>query len=130
MRRRLDAWISTCVGALVRLTTYDGSVKPIEIRLRIPSNRNAPLLDENGYPLDMTGVRFRKLMTVTAIPKAAEALELTASGQVLLATVVRADWSDSDGRFIAACQYARRSITVEEQNALINDPEWSIVPLI
>jgi hypothetical protein len=104
--------------------------KPLEIRLRVPKNSKVPLLDENGYPLDMAGVRFRKLITVPAIPKAGDAIELTAGGRVLPATVVRADWSHSDERFIAACQYAQRSITVDDQNALINDPEWSIVPLI
>ena len=98
--------------------------------MRVPKNSKVPLLDENGYPLDMASVRFRKLMTVPAIPKAGEAIELTAGGRVLLATVVRADWSDADERFIATCQYAQRSITVDEQNALVNDPEWMIVPLI
>ena len=105
-------------------------VKPIEIRLRIPKNSNTPLRDENGYPLDMASVRFRKVTTVAAIPKAGEAIELSASGQVLPATVVRTDWSESDERFVAACQFARRSITVEEQNALVDDPDWLLVPLI
>ena len=104
--------------------------KPIEVRLRVPRNSKAPLLDDNGYPLDTASVRFRKLMTVAAIPKPGESIELTAGGQTLLATVVRADWSDADGKFIVACQYTRRSISVDENNALVADPEWSMVPLI
>ena len=104
--------------------------KPIEVRLRVPKNSKAPLLDEGGYPLDTAGVRFRKLMTVAAIPKAGESIDLTAGGLALPATVARADWSDADGRFVVACQYAQRSISIEEQNALVADPEWTMVPLI
>jgi hypothetical protein len=104
--------------------------KTIEVRLRIPKNSKVPLLDENGYPLDTAGVRFRRVMTVAAIPKAGESIELIADSRTLPANVVRADWSDADGRFVLACQYAERSISVEEQNALVADPEWSMVPLI
>ena len=104
--------------------------KSVEIRLRVPKNSKVPLLDENGYPLDTASVRFRKVMDVPAIPKASTPIELTAGGLNLPATVVRADWSDADERFIVACQYAQRSISVEEQNALVNDPEWTMVPLI
>lgn len=104
--------------------------RPIEVRLRIPKNSKQPLLDDTGYPLDTASVRFRKEMTVAAIPKAGESLDLVAGAHTLPATVVRADWSDADSRFIVACQYAQRSISVEEQNALVADPEWSMVPLI
>jgi hypothetical protein len=104
--------------------------KPIDVRLRIPKNSKAPLLDDAGYPLDLASVRFRKIMTVPAIPKAGEPIALHAGGAELPATVVRADWSDAEEKFIVACQYARRSITVEEHNALVADPEWSMVPLL
>jgi hypothetical protein len=103
---------------------------PIEVRLRVPKNSKTPLRDDNGYPLDTASVRFRKLMTVPATPKAGESIDLVANGHPLPATVVRADWSDADHRFVVACQWARRSISVDEQNALVADPEWSIVPLI
>jgi hypothetical protein len=105
-------------------------MKDIEVRLRIPKNSKVPLLDDTGYPLDTAAVRFRKLMTVDTIPKAGESIELTAGGHALPASVVRADWSDADGMFVVACQYAQRSISVEEQNALVNDPDWRMVPLI
>ena len=102
----------------------------IEVRLRIPRNSKAPLLDESGYPLDTAGVRFRKVMTVEAIPKAGDSIELIADARRLPATVVRADWNDADGIFVIACLYAQRSISLEEQNALLADSEWSMVPLI
>lgn len=104
--------------------------KPIDVRLRIPKNSKVPLLDPAGYPLDTASVRFQKAMTVPAIPKAGEVLDLVAGGLTLPATVVRADWSDAEEKFVVACQYSRRSITVEEQNALVADPEWAMVPLI
>jgi hypothetical protein len=43
---------------------------------------------------------------------------------------MQVNWSESDEQFVVACQYAQRSITVDEQNALVGDPEWSMVPLI
>ena len=104
--------------------------KPIEVRLKIPKNSKTPLLDENGYPLDLASVRFRKLMNVPAIPKPGESMELAAGVRTLPATVVRADWNESDGRFIVACQYGQRSISVDEQNALVADAEWTLVSLI
>jgi hypothetical protein len=104
--------------------------KSIEVRLRVPQNRKAPLRDDSGYPLDTASIRFRRVMVVAAIPKAGESIDLVAEGYTLRATVVRADWSDADDRFVVACQYAQRSISVEEQNALVADAEWSIVPLI
>ena len=104
--------------------------KPIEVRLRIPKNGKAPLLDEGGYPLDMASVRFTKVMMVAAIPKAGESIEVTAGSRTLQATVVQANWSEADGRFVVACQYAQRSISVDEQNALVADPDWSLVPLM
>ena len=104
--------------------------KPIDVRLRIPKNSKVPLLDDGGYPLDMASVRFVKVMTVPAIPKVGESLPLVAGGLTLPATVVRADWSDAEEKFIVACQYSQRSISVEEQNALVADPEWAMVPLI
>jgi hypothetical protein len=103
--------------------------KPIQIRLRIPQNSKAPLLVD-GYPLDTGAVRFRKQLTVEAIPKAGEVLKVTAGPLTLPITVVRADWSDAEEMFVVACQYGQRSISVDEQNALVDDPEWRMVPLI
>ena len=104
--------------------------RPIEVRLRIPKNSKVPLLDDTGYPLDTASVRFRKAMVVPAIPKAGESIDVVAGGLTLPATVARVDWSEADEKFVVACQYAQRSITVDEQNALVADPEWAMVPLI
>ena len=104
--------------------------KSIEVRLRVPKNSKAPILDENGYPLDPATFRWRRLLTVPTIPKSGEAIELVAGEDKLPATVVRADWNEADGRFVVACQYANRSIPVDQQNALVADPEWTIVPLL
>jgi hypothetical protein len=104
--------------------------KPIEIRLRIPKNNKAPILDDGGYPLDMASVRFRKAMSVAAIPKTGETIELTAGSRTFSATVTMTDWSESDGRFVVACQYGQRSISVDDQNALVADAEWQLTPLV
>ena len=96
----------------------------------MPKNTKAPLKDEHGYPVDTASVRFRRAMTVNAIPKAGETLHVTAGDRTFETTVSRADWIDDKGVFVVACQYAKRSITVEEQEALVNDPNWEMAPLI
>ena len=104
--------------------------KPIDVRLRIPKNSKVPLLDDSGYPLDTASVRFQKVMTVPAIPKVGESINLEAGGMTFPATVLRANWSEAEEKFVIACQYAQRSISVEQQNALVADPEWSMIPLL
>jgi hypothetical protein len=103
--------------------------QPVEISLRIPNMKTRPL-DENGYPIDYAGIRFRKVETVASIPKPGDTLRLVASGTELPATVVRADWSENAQMFIVACQFGERSITPERHSALVADPEWRAVPLI
>jgi hypothetical protein len=103
--------------------------KPIEINLRIP-NMKVRTLDENGYPIDHSTIRFKKVVSVPEIPKPGDILPFRASDKTLQATVVRAEWSDDRGMFVVACQYAKRSITAEEHSALIGDPEWRVTPLI
>ena len=88
-------------------------------------------LDENGYPIDNSSVRFKKLITVPAIPKAGESLQLTTrSGKPFEVKVTRADWSEDRSLFVVACQYANRSILAEDYAALVNDPDWQMKPLI
>ena len=102
----------------------------IEVSLRIP-NMKVRALDENGYPLDHSSVRFKKMMTVPAMPKPGDPLELTTrSGKPFEARVVRADWEEERGLFVVSCQYANRSITTDEHAALITDPDWQMKPLI
>jgi hypothetical protein len=102
----------------------------VEVSLRIP-NMKVRALDENGYPIDHSGVRFKKMLTVPAMPKPGESLELTTqAGKPFEAKVVRADWEEERGLFVVSCQYANRSITSEEHAALISDPDWQMKPLI
>ena len=102
----------------------------VEVRLRVP-NMKVRALDKHGYPIDHSAVRFGKLLPVPAIPKPGDPLPLTlASGAILPATVVRADWSEAGGRFVVSCQYSNRSISADEYSALIDDPDWQMTPLI
>jgi hypothetical protein len=88
-------------------------------------------LDENGYPIDHSSMRFRKVVDVPKIPKPEEMLELsTQSGRVLQAKVVRADWNEDRGLFVLSCQYVNRSITAEEYGALASDPDWQLKHLL
>ena len=50
----------------------------VEVNLRIPRMK-VPSLDERGYPIDNSLIRFTKRITVPAIPKPGEMLQLTKS---------------------------------------------------
>ena len=89
------------------------------------------VLDETGYPIDHSSMRFRKVIDVERIPKPEEPMELTtSSGRVIAARVVRSDWNEGRGMFLVSCQYANRSITPEEYAALADDPEWELKHLL
>ena len=103
---------------------------PVEVHLRVP-NMKVRVLDENGYPIDHSSMRFRKVLEVPKIPKPDETLDLaTQSGRVVQAKVVRADWNEDRGLFVLSCQYVNRSITAEEYGALASDPEWQLKHLL
>ena len=88
-------------------------------------------LDANGYPIDHSSMRFRKVLEVERIPKPEASLDLeTSSGRTIPAKVVRSDWNESRGMFIVSCQYANRSITAEEYSALADDPDWELKHLL
>lgn len=87
-------------------------------------------LDENGYPIDHSMVRFKKMLAVPSVPKPNDMLTLTSSGRSFEAKVVRSDWSEDRGLFIVACQYSNRSISAEEYGGIAQDPEWEMKPLI
>jgi hypothetical protein len=102
----------------------------VEVRLRVP-NMKVRALDENGYPIDHSAVRFRKVIELTEVPKPEQPLELTtSSGRVIAARVVRSDWNETLGTFVIACQYANRSITADEYAALADDPAWVLKHLL
>ncbi len=88
-------------------------------------------LDEAGYPIDHGAVRFKKLVVVPAIPKSGDSLQLTTgSGRMLESTVQRTDWNEDRELFVVACQYSKRSISADEYDALEDDPDWQMRPLI
>mgnify|MGYP006139961619 CR=1 FL=1 len=65
--------------------------QPVEVRLRVP-NMKVRVLDETGYPIDHSAMRFRKVLEVPKIPKPEEPVELmTNAGRVIHARVVRSD---------------------------------------
>jgi hypothetical protein len=102
----------------------------VEVSLRVP-NMKVRALDENGYPIDHSAVRFKKIISVATIPKPGDSLPLTTfSGRTLESTVVRSDWHEDKAVFVVACQYANRSISAEDYGALISDPDWEMKPLI
>ena len=102
----------------------------VEARLRVP-NMKVRALDENGYPIDHSVFRFRKVIEVPKLPKAGEVLELmTSSGQAVPANVVRVDLMEDQGLFVVSCQYANRSISAEEYARLADDPEWKLKHLL
>lgn len=101
----------------------------IEVNLRIP-NMKVRALDENGYPIDHSTIRFKRIMQVPAIPKVGQSLHLSALDKTLQASVVGVVWSDDQGRFVVACRYANRSIPADEHRALSRDPDWRMTPLI
>ena len=104
--------------------------QPVEVRLRVPNMKNR-VLDESGYPIDHSAMRFRKVMEVERIPKPESPMDLdTVSGRTIQARVVRSDWNEGRGMFIVSCQYANRSITPEEYHALADDPAWELKHLL
>src|SRR5438132_12139855 len=103
---------------LIRRVSVDTKLMDVEVSLRIP-NMKVRSLDENGYPIDHSSVRFKKMMTVPSVPKAGESLQLTTrSGKPFEARVVRSDWEEARAMFVVSCQYANRSITADEDGAL------------
>jgi len=102
----------------------------VEISLRIANTKHRRP-GPDGYPVDHAQVRFRKTLSVDSLPKPGESLTLpTTSGCLLTATVVQTDWSDDKNMFVVACRHGPRSITAEEYEALIGDPEWVMTPLL
>lgn len=97
----------------------------VEVTLRVPSLT----IKSSGNPdrrIDNGSIRFSKRITVETVPKSGESLQLsTHVGDPFECTVTRLDWSDDKNLFVVACAYGRRSITPEEYDALMNDPDWA-----
>ena len=101
-----------------------------EVRLRVP-NMKVRALDSNGYPIDHSEMRFRKIIEVPRIPHAGDPIELTTqSGRLLQATIARVELDEPRTLFILSCQYITRQITPEDYAALADDPEWVLKHLL
>ena len=96
-----------------------------EVNLKIPSLTVRPV----GKPdqrIDNGSVRFTKRITVEAVPKPGDWLQLsTRFGEPFDCTVTRTDWDEEKNIFVISCSYARRSITADEHTALLTDPDWA-----
>lgn len=103
----------------------------VEINLRIPrlTIRSAGAPDK---VIDNSVVRFTRFAQVAAIPKAGDPLQLAArvAGAALECVVTRSDWSEEKSIFIVSCSYAKKSIAAADYQALVNDADWTMKPLI
>ncbi len=101
-----------------------------EVRLRVPNMKDRAK-DAQGFPIDHSEMRFRKIIEIPAFPRPGETLELTTrGGRVLHASIVRADLDEARQLFVVACQYAQRIITREDYDALATDPDWQLKHLL
>ena len=101
----------------------------VEVNMKIPrvTIRAAGQADKI---IDNSTVRFTTLIKVPAIPKQGASLQLaTRNGGAFECTVTRSDWSEDKSLFIVSCSYAKRSMSAEEYDALVNDAEWKSKPL-
>jgi len=104
--------------------------REVEISLRVP-NMKVRALDKSGQSIDHASMRFKKMVTLPAMPKQGDTLQLTTStGRTFSASVVRADWHEERELFVLSCQFGNRGITAEEYSDLVSDPEWALKPLV
>jgi len=101
----------------------------IEVNLRVP-DINLRVGDEPPRRIVNAESRFWTVIDVGALPKVGKRLELSARARAFPAIVKRLDWSDDKNRFVAACQYGRKSMLASEYEGLRDDPEWTVRPLI
>ncbi len=102
----------------------------IEVKLKIPSltirAANAPVTR-----IDNQSLRFTKRIAVPTIPKAGDVLQLTARfAEPFNCTATHVGWSEEKEMFIVSCSYAKRSITSDDYDALVHDPDWVAVQLL
>jgi hypothetical protein len=103
----------------------------VEANLKIPRlTIRAP--NQPDKVIDNSAVRFIKRIQVEVIPKPGAPLTLTAGGgqTTYESTVTRADWHEAKAMFVVSCSYAKRSISADDYHALVNDPDWTMKPLI
>jgi hypothetical protein len=102
----------------------------VEVNLRIP-RVTVMSLNQVAQIIDNSSVRFTKLISVPAIPKAGVSLQLsTSSGETFECAVTRADWNEEKALFVLSCSYSKRSISADEYGALVNDADWKMRQLL
>jgi hypothetical protein len=102
----------------------------IEINLRIPAVKD-PLKNEAGWPINNADVRFTRRVTIKALPRPGDLLDLvTLPDHAFHATVMRADWHEEKAMFIVSCKYSKPSIPRPEYLALMADHHWTMKPLL
>ena len=101
----------------------------LEVNLRVPDisvgTPQAPV-----PRITNSDARFWRVITVSALPKVGDDLELSTRSYSFHATVKRLDWHDDKNRFVVACHCAKRSMTSEEYDGLRADPDWTMKPLL
>ena len=82
--------------------------------------------------IDNSVVRFTRLAQVPSIPKAGDPLQLPArvEGEAIDCVVTRSDWSEDKSLFIVSCNYSKKSIAAVDYEALVNDADWTMKPLL
>ncbi len=102
----------------------------VEVNLRLP-NVSVRAPDEPARVISNIGSRFITVIQMPALPKLGDRLELsTRGGYAFEAVVKRVDWHDDKNRFVVACQFAKRSMRLEEYESVRADPEWTMRPLV
>jgi len=101
----------------------------VEANMRIPGlTVRSP--DQPVRVINNSSIRFTKLIEVPAIPKPGDSLDVTiSSGFTCDCTVTRVEWHDDRDLFVVSCNYAKRSISPDEYNALSNDSDWTMKQL-
>jgi hypothetical protein len=102
----------------------------IEVNLRVPSLTIKSTGPEPSKVINNSSNRFRKMMTVPAVPKAGDPLRVTVGADTTLdCNVTRVEWNDDRALFIVSCSLAGRGIPAVDYQSLINDPVWTLTQL-
>lgn len=102
----------------------------VEVNMKIP-RVTIRSVNQDDKVIDNSAVRFTKYIRVPAIPKPGTSLQLTTHDREPFAcTVTRADWHQERELFVVSCTYAKRSMSVDEYDALVGDSDWKSRPLL
>jgi hypothetical protein len=101
----------------------------VEIVLRVPQVKE-PLKNADGYPVSNHDIRFVRRITTERLPKNGDVVPLTTVGHAFEGKVNRVEWHDDSNMFKVYCQYGQRTIPPVQFQALTQDPDWAIKPLL